>query len=93
MVGDNPASDIAGANNFGWQSILVRTGVFKGFEPDEAIHVPTVVKEDVLVSWNPLLCFKNFLPVLTASFVSLFFTSKQDGVRWALEREGFGHVL
>ncbi|CAG8664414.1 1621_t:CDS:2, partial [Cetraspora pellucida] len=29
-VGDNPASDIAGANRYGWTSILVRTGVFKG---------------------------------------------------------------
>ncbi|KAK4057079.1 hypothetical protein OIO90_001979 [Microbotryomycetes sp. JL221] len=64
MVGDNPASDIAGANGFGWDSILVRTGVFKGYKPEEAKHVPTVVKEDVL-----------------------------DGVRWALEREGFGHIL
>ncbi|KAI3406401.2 hypothetical protein KGF56_000882 [Candida oxycetoniae] len=29
MVGDNPASDIKGANDHGWESILVRTGVFK----------------------------------------------------------------
>jgi FMN phosphatase YigB (HAD superfamily) len=28
-VGDNIASDIAGANHRGWRSILVRTGVFK----------------------------------------------------------------
>ena len=28
MIGDNPKSDIAGANGNGWVSILVRTGVF-----------------------------------------------------------------
>lgn len=28
MVGDNPASDITGANAYGWDSLLVRTGVF-----------------------------------------------------------------
>ena len=28
MIGDNPKSDIAGANAKGWISILVRTGVF-----------------------------------------------------------------
>lgn len=28
-VGDNIASDITGANHWGWRSILVRTGVFK----------------------------------------------------------------
>lgn len=53
MVGDNPASDIAGANAYGWESILVQTGVFRGARPDEADHVPTVVKRDVLegVKW------------------------------------------
>lgn len=30
MVGDNKLSDIQGANHFGWQSILVKTGVFDG---------------------------------------------------------------
>ena len=29
MLGDNPAGDIIGANEFGWKSILVRTGVFE----------------------------------------------------------------
>ena len=28
MIGDNPHSDIAGANAKGWVSILVKTGVF-----------------------------------------------------------------
>lgn len=53
MVGDNPASDIAGANNYGWESILVQTGVFRGSRPEEAEHKPTVVARDVLegIKW------------------------------------------
>jgi ribonucleotide monophosphatase NagD (HAD superfamily) len=36
-IGDNPKSDIRGANNAGshWRSILVRTGVFQGGDNDE----------------------------------------------------------
>ena len=36
-IGDNPKSDIRGANRAGphWRSILVRTGVFRGGENDE----------------------------------------------------------
>ncbi|GAA6046971.1 hypothetical protein JCM3770_003457 [Rhodotorula araucariae] len=53
MVGDNPASDIAGANAYGWESILVQTGVFRGTRPEQAEHVPTTVQPDVLegVKW------------------------------------------
>lgn len=29
MIGDNPASDIIGANNYGWESVLVKTGVYQ----------------------------------------------------------------
>lgn len=29
MIGDNPESDILGGNNYGWNTILVRTGVYK----------------------------------------------------------------
>lgn len=29
MVGDNPLSDIVGANDYGWESCLVKTGVYK----------------------------------------------------------------
>ncbi|EEB09138.1 cardiolipin synthase/hydrolase fusion protein [Schizosaccharomyces japonicus yFS275] len=50
MVGDNPASDIRGANSFGWTSILVRTGVFQGKENSEqypAKHVSANVWEAV----------------------------------------------
>lgn len=50
MVGDNPASDIAGANGFGWESILVRTGVFRGKDENDAAHKPTIIQHNVLVS-------------------------------------------
>ncbi len=30
MIGDNPKSDIRGANEAGWHSILLRTGMFQG---------------------------------------------------------------
>lgn len=30
MVGDNPKSDIRGGNRYGWQTCLVRTGVYRG---------------------------------------------------------------
>ncbi|KAG0198463.1 protein disulfide-isomerase precursor [Mortierella sp. GBA30] len=47
-IGDNPYADIAGANAYGWQSVLVRTGVFKP-EGDENhhIHPATTVVDDV----------------------------------------------
>ena len=35
MIGDNPASDIVGGNTYGWNTCLVRTGVFQGGENDE----------------------------------------------------------
>jgi ribonucleotide monophosphatase NagD (HAD superfamily) len=35
MVGDNPASDIVGGNAYGWNTCLVRTGVFQGGDNDE----------------------------------------------------------
>lgn len=56
MVGDNPESDIRGANDykspFGsqWASILLKTGVYIGGAP--AVQ-PTVIQEDVYdaVKW------------------------------------------
>ena len=33
MIGDNPKSDIDGANRLGWTSILVKTGVFDPLAP------------------------------------------------------------
>lgn len=62
MVGDNPESDIRGANEYRsdagtkWESILVRSGVYRGGEPK---YKPSVTVADV-----------------------------EEGVRWALEREG-----
>ncbi|EEP80662.1 conserved hypothetical protein [Uncinocarpus reesii 1704] len=35
MVGDNPQSDIVGGNMYGWNTCLVRTGIFQGGENDE----------------------------------------------------------
>lgn len=45
MIGDNPKSDIDGANRRGWTSILVRTGVFQGEENDKEHPATYVVKD------------------------------------------------
>ena len=46
-IGDNPKSDIRGANNSGdhWTSILVRTGVFDGMGNDEDDPADVVVND------------------------------------------------
>ncbi|KAG9316204.1 HAD hydrolase [Chiua virens] len=46
MVGDNPESDIAGANAARWKSILVRTGVYDPCQGPPS-HRPTHEVEDV----------------------------------------------
>ena len=52
MIGDNPESDIRGANNYQspygsvWRSCLVETGVYAGGEPPEGAR-PDVVSKDV----------------------------------------------
>ncbi|PWN36143.1 HAD-superfamily hydrolase [Meira miltonrushii] len=46
MIGDNPASDIAGANGFGWKSALVRTGVYRD-QDGPPKHKPTILVDDV----------------------------------------------
>ena len=56
MIGDNPESDIRGANNYRsdhgskWHSILVRTGVYSGGTP---AYQPTKIVDDVkhAVDW------------------------------------------
>lgn len=56
MVGDNPESDIKGAMGYRspfetqWESVLVRTGVYQGGEPEAK---PTIVLDDVqrAVEW------------------------------------------
>jgi ribonucleotide monophosphatase NagD (HAD superfamily) len=71
MIGDNPESDIAGANDFiseiraDWVSILVETGV-----------------------WNPERT--GGIQVLNGRFrPKMAVRGVQDGVRWALDREGW----
>ncbi|OMH82097.1 putative CDP-alcohol phosphatidyltransferase class-I family protein [Zancudomyces culisetae] len=55
-IGDNPLSDIVGANRQGWGSVLVRTGVYN--EKTHALHpelhqVPSHIADDVYeaVKW------------------------------------------
>jgi ribonucleotide monophosphatase NagD (HAD superfamily) len=52
MFGDSPDSDIRGANEFGWYSVLVRTGNFKG-EGNHHIWPAKKVFDDVekAVDW------------------------------------------
>ncbi|TFK18971.1 HAD-superfamily hydrolase [Coprinopsis marcescibilis] len=52
MIGDNPASDIAGANQAKWDSILVKTGVYDPLHGPPAHH-PTHIADDVneAVNW------------------------------------------
>lgn len=38
MIGDNPASDIIGGNSYGWNTCLVRTGVFQGPGDNDATN-------------------------------------------------------
>ncbi|THV06710.1 HAD hydrolase [Dendrothele bispora CBS 962.96] len=51
MIGDNPESDIAGANAAGWSSVLVHTGVFdpkKGPPKHTPTHQATDVEQAVI---------------------------------------------
>lgn len=49
MIGDNPASDIKGANDNGWESMLLRTGVFKDEDWGNIVARPTCgVHDNVL---------------------------------------------
>ncbi|ETW80231.1 hypothetical protein HETIRDRAFT_65267, partial [Heterobasidion irregulare TC 32-1] len=52
MIGDNPESDIAGANAAGWSSVLVRTGVYDALHGPPT-HAPTHIADDVegAVKW------------------------------------------
>lgn len=53
MVGDNPESDIAGANNFQsligteWISLLTRTGVYRDRTGQRPTHEPRAIVDDV----------------------------------------------
>lgn len=46
MVGDNPASDVVGANGFGWHSILVKTGVYKDKDFSSLVAIPNQIEND-----------------------------------------------
>lgn len=59
-VGDNPSVDILGANNYGWHSILVRTGVFRTGKNDKKYPAKTVVN-NVLDSVKFILSQENLL--------------------------------
>jgi len=50
MVGDNPASDIIGAHNYGWKTCLVETGVYKKGDllPCKPTHIVPDLYEAVL---------------------------------------------
>lgn len=47
MVGDNPASDIAGAVEYKWDSCLVRTGVYRDSDYDDLKVKPTHIVDNV----------------------------------------------
>jgi ribonucleotide monophosphatase NagD (HAD superfamily) len=59
MIGDNPESDIAGANSFRsptgteWISLLTRTGVYKDRPGQRPTHEPRAIVDDVkaAVQW------------------------------------------
>ncbi|AQZ14875.1 YKR070W [Zygosaccharomyces parabailii] len=46
MVGDNPASDIIGAQRYGWDSCLVKTGVYQDGTPLGSVK-PTMIVNNV----------------------------------------------
>eukprot|EP00475_Leptophrys_vorax_P038279 TRINITY_DN6720_c0_g1_i4.p1 TRINITY_DN6720_c0_g1~~TRINITY_DN6720_c0_g1_i4.p1 ORF type:complete len:315 (+),score=88.29 TRINITY_DN6720_c0_g1_i4:574-1518(+) len=58
-IGDNPLSDIKGANGAGgrWRSMLVRTGVWKG-DPLDA-HQPHFICDDVLDALKQIVHHEN----------------------------------
>ncbi|KAJ3154172.1 hypothetical protein HDU86_004716 [Geranomyces michiganensis] len=53
MIGDNPESDIKGANAHGWVGVLVETGIYKRGDALEGGRKPAVVVNDVeaAVDW------------------------------------------
>ncbi|EDK43582.1 conserved hypothetical protein [Lodderomyces elongisporus NRRL YB-4239] len=59
MVGDNPESDIKGANDHGWESILLRTGVYKDEDWDYIVAKPTVGVFDNVEDAVKLVLEKN----------------------------------
>jgi ribonucleotide monophosphatase NagD (HAD superfamily) len=60
MIGDNPAVDIKGANDSGFVSVLVRTGVFEGEDNDKDDPAKYVVK-DVSEAVDLILRLENLI--------------------------------
>ncbi|KAG0258684.1 hypothetical protein BGZ95_004897 [Linnemannia exigua] len=59
-VGDNPYADIAGANGYGWNSVLVRTGVFKPKgDENHHVHPATIVVDHVGDAVNWIIAREN----------------------------------
>ncbi len=61
MIGDNPDSDIDGANRRGdnWVSILVRTGVFQSPEANSDRHPAKYVVQDMEEAVNLIFKLEN----------------------------------
>ena len=59
-IGDNPRSDVRGANNAGdqWTSILVRTGCFQG-ENNDPDDPADIVVQDVREAMESILDVEN----------------------------------
>lgn len=56
MVGDNPELDIHGANVSGWESLLLRTGVYQDADWEHTVHRPSAgVHDNVLVAVESVL--------------------------------------
>ncbi|QLQ82017.1 hypothetical protein HG537_0G02710 [Torulaspora globosa] len=58
MVGDNPESDIIGAQQYGWKSCLVRTGVYRDQVPLNHVK-PTMIVDDVYQAVTSVLDAKS----------------------------------
>jgi HAD superfamily hydrolase (TIGR01456 family) len=66
-IGDNPASDIRGANCAGkdWRSILVKTGIYRDgdrFQSQE--EIPHYIEEDILDAVNRIFHCEGYSPPL-----------------------------
>jgi HAD superfamily hydrolase (TIGR01456 family) len=62
MIGDNPKSDIKGANDMGekWRSILVRTGCFVAQSANDATNPAWRVCDDVVAAMQIIVQCENF---------------------------------
>ncbi|KAM3140631.1 hypothetical protein pb186bvf_007229 [Paramecium bursaria] len=57
MIGDNPKSDIRGANDIGWISILVRSGIFKGVnDPLDPAQYVVCIQD---YTYRLMICLKH----------------------------------